>query len=94
MTDFAEHKQRARDWFESVQTKLLAAMEGLEQECAGPFAPEAPKAPGRFEISPWTRTDHSGAPGGGGRMAILRGRVFEKMGAHTSTVFGLSLIHI
>jgi len=88
MTDFAEHKQRAREWFETVQTKLLAAMEGLEQECAGPFAPEAQREPGRFEITPWARTDHSGAPGGGGRMAILRGRVFEKMGAHTSTVFG------
>ena len=28
------------------------------------------------------RTDPSGAPGGGGRMALLRGRLFEKMGAH------------
>ncbi len=88
MTDFAEQKQRAREWFETVQAKLLAAMEGLERECVGPFAPEAQSEPGRFEITPWSRTDHTGAPGGGGRMAILRGRVFEKMGAHTSTVFG------
>ena len=87
MTDFAEKKQRARDWFESVQMKLIAAMEGLERDCEGPFADEA-REPGRFEISPWSRTDHTGEPGGGGRMAILHGRVFEKMGVHTSTVFG------
>jgi len=87
MTDFADKKQRARDWFESVQMKLIAAMERLEQECEGPFADEA-REPGRFEISPWSRTDHTGEPGGGGRMAILHGRVFEKMGVHTSTVFG------
>ena len=45
-------------------------------------------APGRFVIEPWARTDASGAPGGGGRMAMLRGRLFEKMGAHTSVVHG------
>ena len=82
-----QRKQRAREWFESLQTKLLAAMEALEHECAGPFADEA-REPGRFEVKPWSRTDHTGEPGGGGRMAILHGRVFEKMGAHTSTVFG------
>jgi coproporphyrinogen III oxidase len=37
---------------------------------------------------PWTRTDMTGAPGGGGRMAVLKGRVFEKAGVHVSTVFG------
>jgi coproporphyrinogen III oxidase len=82
-----QRKQRAREWFESLQTKLLAAMEALEVECEGPFAAEA-RAPGRFEVKPWSRVDHTGEPGGGGRMAILHGRVFEKMGAHTSTVFG------
>ncbi|NBS44499.1 MAG: oxygen-dependent coproporphyrinogen oxidase [Acetobacteraceae bacterium] len=87
MKDFAEEKQRARDWFESLQLKLIAAMETLEQESTGPFN-EAAREPGRFELSPWSRTDHTGEPGGGGRMGILHGRVFEKMGVHTSTVFG------
>ena len=87
MKDFADEKQRARDWFESLQLKLIAAMETIEQESTGPFDASA-REPGRFELSPWTRTDHTGEPGGGGRMGILHGRVFEKMGVHTSTVFG------
>jgi coproporphyrinogen III oxidase len=82
-----ERKTEARCWFEALQLELIEAIEAIERECSGPFADEASE-PGRFEIKPWARTDHSGEPGGGGRMAMLRGRVFEKMGAHCSTVFG------
>jgi coproporphyrinogen III oxidase len=80
-------KAQAATWFAALQDRILAAFEGLERDCPGPFSPEA-QAPGTFELQPWTRTDHTGAPGGGGRMAILKGRVFEKAGVHTSTVFG------
>lgn len=80
-------KAEAARWFADLQTRILAAFEALEDECPGPFLPEA-RTPGRAQFTPWERTDHTGEPGGGGRMAILKGRVFEKAGVHTSTVFG------
>jgi coproporphyrinogen III oxidase len=76
---------RAGAWFEALQERIVAAIEALEREFAGVGAG---RAPGRFAIEPWERTDASGAPGGGGRAALLRGRLFEKMGAHLSTVHG------
>jgi coproporphyrinogen III oxidase len=77
----------ASAWFEGVQARIIAALEKLEDEAPGPFAPDAQTA-GRFVVRPWSRIDPSGAPGGGGRMAMLSGRVFEKAGVHVSTVFG------
>ena len=83
-----ERKAAARAWFEALQGRIIAALESIEDVCPGPFDPEAPVAPGRFVRKPWTRTDHSGAHGGGGTMAMLHGRVFEKAGVHASTVHG------
>jgi coproporphyrinogen III oxidase len=84
-TDTDARFAAASDWFETIQRRIIEAMEALEREFADAGAE---KAPGRFAIEPWARTDASGAPGGGGRMAILRGRLFEKMGVHTSVVHG------
>jgi coproporphyrinogen III oxidase len=81
-----ERKSAARGWFEELQTRIIAAFEQLELDASGPFS--ASTEPGRFHVKPWQRTDHTGAPGGGGRMAMLHGRVFEKAGVHSSTVFG------
>lgn len=87
-TILAQRQAQAKAWFESLQDKIIAAFEALEDACESPLHPEAPKAPGRFERKPWTRDNHDGAPGGGGRMGLLHGRFFEKAGVHTSTVFG------
>jgi coproporphyrinogen III oxidase len=80
-------KARARAWFEQLRDNICAKLEALERALpAG--APLAGSAPGRFARTPWSRTDHSGAPGGGGVMSMLHGRVFEKAGVHVSAVFG------
>lgn len=80
--DLEARKSAARVWFETLRDQIHAALEKIEDEAGG----DAPA--GRFERTPWERTDHIGAPGGGGVMGLLKGRVFEKAGVHVSTVHG------
>jgi coproporphyrinogen III oxidase len=88
MTDTIEqHKETARSWFETLRDRIVAAFEALEDALPSGAA-LADRPAGRFTRTPWSRTDHSGAPGGGGVMAMMQGRVFEKVGVHVSAVFG------
>ncbi|THD64333.1 MAG: oxygen-dependent coproporphyrinogen oxidase [Phenylobacterium sp.] len=70
-------RDRAKAWFEGLQTRIIAELERLEDE-----APEElyPDPPGRFDLRPWTR--ETGV--GGGIGGHFRGRLFEKAGVHTS----------
>src|SRR5437764_7738422 len=82
-----EHQSRARAWFERLRDDICAAFEAVEDALPAE-ARLAQHAVGRFVRTSWSRTDHSGAPGGGGVMSMMKGRVFEKVGVHVSTVFG------
>jgi coproporphyrinogen III oxidase len=80
-------KARARAWFERLRDDICAAFEAIEADLPH-GAPFADRPAARFVRTPWERTDHTGAPGGGGVMSMMKGRVFEKVGVHVSTVFG------
>jgi coproporphyrinogen III oxidase len=81
------NRQRASAWFDELRNLIYASLEAIEDEAEGLPGCEGREA-GRFARKPWTRTDHAGGDGGGGVMALMSGRVFEKAGCHTSTVHG------
>lgn len=81
MTDpLTEFKAPARAWFESLRDEICAAFEAIEADYARTHGLGAPAL---FERQAWRREG-----GGGGVMAIMRGRVFEKVGVNVSTVHG------
>ena len=83
----AARKYAAERWFQQLRDQICAALEQVETDAAGPFF-DAARLPGRFERKLWPRRNHDGTEGGGGTMSMMHGRVFEKVGVHTSTVYG------
>jgi coproporphyrinogen III oxidase len=74
-----DQQQAARDWFESIRTRICTAFEDIEREAGSDAS---------FDFIPWERTDPDGSPGGGGVRGQMNGKVFEKVGVNVSTVGG------
>lgn len=81
-------KDRAVAWFTELRDRICAAFEALEDAHTGPMAD---RPAGRFDRHSWERSkraEDGPEDGGGGTMAIMRGRVFEKVGVNISCVQG------
>ena len=79
MISLDDEQQAARDWFESLRTRICTAFEGIEREAGSDAA---------FAYTAWNRDDLPDASGGGGVRGVMKGRVFEKVGVNVSTVGG------
>ncbi len=85
MKQMDEQIKRSQAWFEELQNRICIEFETLEREATGTLTDQPP---GIFERTPWQRDTGGEEDGGGGTMALMRGRVFEKVGVNVSTVFG------
>ena len=75
-----EKKQRAIEWFNLLQKNICENFMEIEEE--GAYQTSDMEA-GIFIEKKWTREG-----GGGGKMRLMNGRVFEKVGVNTSVVHG------
>jgi coproporphyrinogen III oxidase len=81
-TQVEQQRAKARDWFEGLRDKVCAEIEALEREAPAELYPGEPKT---FTYKPWQRQTGQGGGVGG---FLSGGRLFEKIGIHTSSANG------
>lgn len=79
MTDWTSHTATARAWFEDLRSRICAEFEAIEREAGSDAA---------FDYASWQREEAGNADPGGGTRALMKGKVFEKVGVNVSTVKG------
>ena len=84
MNPVETRKQAARSWFEELAARIIAGFETLEREAPASLYPGEAS---QFIHAPWSRGNQN-QDEGGGVMGMMRGRLFEKVGVHVSTVHG------
>jgi coproporphyrinogen III oxidase len=86
MDELETRKAAARAWFEELAVRIIAGFEALEAEANPALYPGESAS---FVRTPWRRAlSADGLDQGGGVMGMMRGRLFEKVGVHVSTVHG------
>ena len=79
-------RNRRALWFEDLRDRICADFERLEDELAGTHRELRARPLRAHGVA--ARAGPGGEDRGGGTMAVMRGRVFEKVGVNVSTVFG------
>ena len=80
MDSLDKKKELSERWFEELQNQICNEFSAIEDEGA-PGLSDLPA--GTFQEKKWIREG-----GGGGRMRVMNGRIFEKVGVNTSVVHG------
>ncbi len=86
MDSLDEKKELAKNWFQELQNQICNEFAAIEDErvLADEEASGVSELPaGTFQEKNWNREG-----GGGGRMRVMKGRIFEKVGVNTSIVHG------
>ena len=79
-----QNKKEVEEWFEHLRDLICDSFESIEKEYQNNLIK---KKPGKFKKKKWKRFKINNK-GGGGEMAIMKGRIFEKVGVNISTVHG------
>ena len=86
MDSLDEKKELAVRWFEELQNQICDEFTAVEDEGAPEDSEQeglSDLPAGRFQEKNWNREG-----GGSGRMWVMNGRIFEKVGVNTSVVYG------